>query len=712
MTHAHHPLLIVDDDAANRDMLARRLVRLGYEVVAVDSGRAALDHLAVHPVGLMLLDVQMPDLTGLEVLEIVRRTRSSSELPILMVTAKDQSDDIVTALTLGANDYVSKPVDFPVAVARIRTHLSRKGADDRLRESEERYALAAAGANDGLWDWKIAAGSMHFTDRWKAIIGYEDREISTQPDEWFGRVHPDDLPRVRRELDAHLTGTCSHFESEHRVRHKSGAFRWVLTRGMVVREAGGVATRMAGSLADITQGKVMDALTGLPNRTLLDDRLERALQHNLVHPDAQFAVLFIDLDGFKLVNDSLGHLAGDEMLQAVARRLEGALRVTDWVARPVLDPPGVPGSTDHTLARLGGDEFVILLHDVPGVVEAARVADRIQEALAKPFQVVGREVFTTASIGIAISTSGYGRPADVLRDADIAMYRAKALGKGRCEVFDIVMREQLQERLSLDTAVRLGLEHGEFLPYYQPIVDLQTGRLTGFEALLRWRRPGHGIIAPGEFVPLIEENGLVVPIGRRFLEDVCQQLRRWHDTYSHADQLSVNINFASRQLLDAGMVDHLLRVLREWHLEPRHVVVEITESSAIGNFAMAANVLSRLRRAGIRVMLDDFGTGYSSLSHLHELPLNGIKLDRSFVNNDQLHPGIVRAVVALADQLDLTVTAEGIETVAQQDRLRALGCDFGQGFLFGRPLEADAAGRIVANALDWLPRRRHLGAVS
>ena len=711
MTHAYYPLLIVDDDAANRDMLSRRLVRLGYEVVAVDSGRAALDHLMLHPVGLMLLDVQMPGLSGLEVLEIVRRTRSPSELPILMVTAKDQSEDIVTALTLGANDYVTKPIDFPVAVARVRTHLIRKSAEDRLRESEERYALAAAGANDGLWDWNMTAGSIHFSDRWRAIIGYgdEDREISTHPDEWFGRVHPEDLQRVQGELDAHMTGKCSHFESEHRVRHKSGAFRWVLTRGMVVRDALGVATRMAGSLADITQGKAFDALTGLPNRTLLNDRLERAWQHQLVHPDAQFGVLFIDLDGFKLVNDSLGHLAGDELLRAVARRLEGALRVTDWVTRPVLEPFGGSGSTDHTLARLGGDEFAILLHDVPGVVEATRVAERIQAALAKPFQVAGGEVFTTVSIGIAVSASRYRQAADVLRDADIAMYRAKALGKERCEVFDVVMREQLQERLSLDTALRLGLEHREFLPYYQPIIDLRTGHLAGFEALLRWRRPGHGIIAPGEFVPRIEENGLIVPIGKQFLEDVCRQLRTWHDAYAQATDLSVNINFSSRQLLDGGLADQLLRVLQEWHLEPRHLVVEITESTAIGNFAEAARVLALLRRAGIRVMLDDFGTGYSSLSHLHELPLNGLKLDRSFVNNDHLHPGIVRAVVALADQLGLTVTAEGIETVAQQDRLRAMGCDFGQGFLFARPVEADAAGQIVADA--W-PRSRNLSAVS
>ena len=387
MTVPTHPLLVVDDEAANRDMLSRRLERRGYKVVLAASGPEALDHLSIHPVSAVLLDVQMPGMSGLQVLQEVRKTWTSAQLPVLMVTAKDQSEDIVAALDLGANDYITKPIDFAVALARLRTHLSLKEAEERLRASEERYALAAKGANDGLWDWDLIACQLHYSTRWKAIIGCDEAEVGEGVDEWFGRVHTEDLPRLRMDLDAHLTGQTPHFENEHRMRHKSGAFRWVLTRGSAVHDKNGKAMRMAGSQSDITEGKVVDALTGLPNRMLLLDRLERVLHHHQVQSRGRYAVLFLDLDGFKLVNDSLGHLCGDQLLQAVARRLESSLRRSDSVTRPSPDLAAVV--TEHTLARLGGDEFVILLHEVRDVLDATRVAERIQRTLAGPFR--GRE---------------------------------------------------------------------------------------------------------------------------------------------------------------------------------------------------------------------------------------------------------------------------------------------------------------------------------
>jgi PAS domain S-box-containing protein len=700
MTAPQVPLLVVDDDPVNRDMLSRRLARRGYAVATVASGREALAYVAAHPVALVLLDIQMPEMSGLEVLQALRETQSSARLPVLMVTAKDQSEDMVTALELGADDYITKPIDFPVAIARIRTQLSRKEAEERLRESEERYTLAAAGANDGLWDWKLSTAEIYYSARWKAIIGYEDHEIGASPEEWFERIHPEDRPRVKQDIESHLAGLSSHFESEHRMRHKGGTFRWVLTRGMAVRDAEGVAVRMAGSQSDITEGKVVDALTGLPNRMLLIDRLERVLQHHQAHGDSQFAVLFLDLDGFKVVNDSLGHLAGDDFLQAVARRLEASLRSTDVLTRASGDGPHT-GNSEHTLARLGGDEFIILLHEVRSVLDATRVAARIQQSLSRPFRVAEREVFTTASIGIAVSGSGYTRAEDMLRDADTAMYRAKALGKGRSEVFDVAMREQVLSRLQLDTAVRLGLERHEFLPYYQPIIDLRTGRLTGFEALLRWRHPDRGIVGPLEFVPLIEENGLVLPIGRRFFQDVCSQLRKWRDCHPAASRLRINVNFASQQFLEVGLPARLLESLDDAQLEPSSIVVEITERTAIGNFALTGDVLNELRLAGIEVVLDDFGTGYSSLACLNQLPISGLKLDPSFTGGQQ-RIEIIRAVVALAGSLSLTVTAEGVETIEQFVRFRELGCAYAQGYLFARPLHAEAAGDVIAQDRDWL----------
>ena len=403
----------------------------------------------------------------------------------------------------------------------------------------------------------------------------------------------------------------------------------------------------------------------------------------------------LDLDDFKLVNEGHGQSYGDQLLQAVARRLEGSLRATDDVARP---GPGQSG--ENTLARLGGDEFVILLPHVRDAADATLVAERVQRTLARPFVLEDREVFTSASIGIGIGF-GAGTPDDLLRDADTAMARAKSLGKGRIEIFEIEMRETALERLRLETALRLGMERDEFFPVFQPIVNLQTGRLVGFEALIRWRQPDGRIVPPSAFIPLVEENGLILPIGRKFTTAACRQLRAWRDAYPTGAPVWVNLNFASSQFAESGVLDTLLATIEAEGLRPADIVVEITESAAIGNIDRAAETLGQFRDAGLRVVLDDFGTGYSSLSCLHELPISGLKLDRSFIASERRHPAILRAVVMLAGQLGLTVTAEGIATAPQREQLRALGCGYAQGYLFARPLDAESAGALVRDRMVW-----------
>ena len=696
-------ILVVDDDAVNRHVFTRWLTRRGHAVQTASSGKEALDLLQTEAIDVVLLDVQMPEMSGLEVLQAIRALEHTRRLPVLMVTANDQSEDMVTALELGADDYITKPVDFTVALARVHTQLLRKRAEDRVRESEERYALAAAGSNDGLWDWNVQTNDVYFSPRWKAILGHADEEVGSKIDDWFSRVHPDDRQRVRRDVESHLAGLTEYFECEHRIRSRSGAYLWVLVRGLATRDADEMAVRMAGSMADITAGKVVDPLTGLPNRLMLADRLERTFQHTRRHAGTQFAVLFLDLDGFKVINDSIGLMAGDELLQAVARRLEGALRASDRIAPRRSDPePAQPIGEEPTVARLGGDEFIVLLTDVRSAIDATRVADRIQQALARPFHIDGREVFTAASIGIALSSQAYAKPEDVLRDADTAMYRAKALGKGRIEVFDALMREQVSKRLELEGDLRLAMERHELMPFYQPLINLKTGALVGFEALLRWRHPERGIVSPGEFVPLIEENGLVVPIGRRFVQDVCAQLRAWHDTFPHAEHLWVNVNFASQQFLEPGVVTRLTEAIDQAGLSSEHIVIEITEATAISNFSVTSDVLTRLRDAGLRVVLDDFGTGHSSLACLDQLPITGLKLDPTFTRRQNGRTEILGAVVGLAKALGLTVTAEGIETDSQCQTLQAVGCDYGQGWLFAKALDPDAATTAVAAARNWL----------
>src|SRR4029077_12957550 len=375
-------LLIVDDNEMNRDMLARRLARKGYEVVLADNAKQLLQRVKEDAVDLLLLDIEMPEISGLEALRTLREHYSPIELPIIMVTAKNQTDDVVKALDLGANDYVTKPIDFAVALARIATQLSHKRAQEALRESEERYALAAQGANDGLWDWNVLTNITYFSPRWKSMLGYHEGEIGNKLEEWLDRIHDSDRERVKDELAAHQNGLTPHFESEQRVLNKDGTFRWMLSRGLAVRDASGTATRIAGSQTDITEGKVTDPLTGLPNRLLFIDRLGRLIKHAKRRKDHLFAVLFLDLDGFKLINDSLGHLVGDQLLLSVSNRLERCLRMTDTVARL--------GET-FTMARLGGDEFTILLDDLKDPNDAKLAADRLMKVLTSPFILGGKE---------------------------------------------------------------------------------------------------------------------------------------------------------------------------------------------------------------------------------------------------------------------------------------------------------------------------------
>src|SRR3977135_2999035 len=524
-------LLIVDDNEMNRDMLARRLLRKGYVVGLAENAKQLLERVKEDAVDVVLVDIEMPEISGLDALQKLRERYSAAELPIIMVTAKAQSDDIVKALDLGANDYLTKPIDFPVAVARIGTQLSHKHAQEALKESEERYALAALGSNDGLWDWNLLTNVVHFSPRWKAMLGYQEGEIGDTPAEWFDRIHDADRDRDKEEIAAHQNGLTPHFESEHRVLHKDGSFRWMLSRGVAVHDASGKVLRMAGSQTDITEGKVSDPLTGLPNRLLFIDRVGRLIKHTKRRKDQLFAVLFMDLDGFKMINDSMGHLIGDQLLLGVANRLEKCLRSTDTVARL---------QETFTVARLGGDEFTVLLDHIKDPSDAKRAADRMMKALAAPFMLGGKEVFTSVSIGIALSNSAYEQAEDILRDADTAMYRAKSLGKARYEVFDADMRAKVMARLQLETDLRHALERGEFRNFYQPIVDLVSGEIAGFEALLRWQHPTRGLLGPIEFIPVAEETGLLRELGWWNLREACRQISEWRAGAHRHLTISVN----------------------------------------------------------------------------------------------------------------------------------------------------------------------------
>jgi diguanylate cyclase (GGDEF)-like protein/PAS domain S-box-containing protein len=688
-------LLIVDDNEMNRDMLARRLARKGYAIGLAENAKDLLERVKQDAVDLVLLDIEMPQISGLDALKTLREHYSQAELPIIMVTAKNQSDDIVLALDLGANDYLTKPIDFPVAVARIGTQLSHKQAQEALKESEERYALAARGSNDGLWDWNLSANVVHFSPRWKAMLGYEEGEMGDKPEEWFDRIHDADRDRVKEEIAAHQKGLTPHFESEHRVLHKEGSFRWMLSRGVAVHDASGNVLRMAGSQTDITEGKVSDPLTGLPNRLLFIDRVGRLVKHSKRRKDHLFAVLFLDLDGFKMINDSMGHLIGDQLLLGVAHRLEKCLRATDTIARI--------GET-FTVARLGGDEFTVLLDRIKDPSDAKRAAERMMKALAPPFILAGKEVFTSVSIGIALSNPAYEQPEDILRDADTAMYRAKSLGKARYEVFDADMRASVMARLQLETDLRHALERGEFRNFYQPIVALVSGEIAGFEALLRWQHPTRGLLGPSEFIPVAEETGLIRELGWWNLREACRQISEWRaGLIAHSD-LTISVNLSAKQFLQPNLVEDIRKLLVELALPPAALKLEITESTVMADPLAAVEMLQQIKSLGIRLAIDDFGTGYSSLSYLHRFPLDTLKIDRSFISvmeEDGEGMEIARSIVPMANNLRLDVVAEGVETIQQVALLKKLECKYGQGYYFSRPLSAEGIAALLAGDLTW-----------
>jgi diguanylate cyclase (GGDEF)-like protein/PAS domain S-box-containing protein len=684
-------ILVVDDDELNRDALSCLLRLQQYNVEVAADGREALSLINASRFDLVVLDIEMPILNGLELLTEIRTTRNQTDLPVIMLTARTKGPDIVEALTLGANDYLTKPLDCPVALARISTHLSHKRLIESLRESEERYTLAVNGANDGLWDWNLATNEVYWSPRWKAMLGYEDTEIGVTPDEWLGRLHQDDEPRVRQEIAEHIERGTGHFESEHRLRHRDGSYRWVLCRAAASRNGAGIATRFAGSLTDITEAKLADRLTGLPNRVLFLDLLERAISRTGRRRDYRFALVILGLDRFKTVNHSLGVATADRLLVEVAHRLQTCLRANDAVTR---------GGHGFTLARLGGDEFTILLDDIDDASSAVRVAERLRNALQKPFDVDGHEVFLTASAGITLSRSGYSDPEEVLRDAAIALHRAKEGTGTRCELFDTQMRDLVVSRLRVETDLRQAIERSAFEVYYQPIVSIRGGTLAGFEALVRWTHPTQGLIEPSDFIPIAEDTEMIVLIGRQVLAQACQQMAVWQKRFGQAAPGVMCVNISSRQFSDADLPAEIENILKESGLHPSSLKLEITESAFLGDIQRAQTTLRRLQLLGVAWSLDDFGTGYSSLNYLHRLQVDTVKVDRSFVSRIGLDDGseMVRAITQLAHSMGMDVVAEGVETPAQLEWLRAIGCEYAQGFYFARPVDNVAATRLISSS--------------
>jgi diguanylate cyclase (GGDEF)-like protein/PAS domain S-box-containing protein len=555
---------------------------------------------------------------------------------------------------------------------------------------------------EGLWDWNLQTDRIHFSPRWITLVGCEDHEIGGTPEDWFQRVHPEDSAQLAREIQSARSGESTTLVCRHRLRYRDGTYRWMLCRGTVMRNKAGEAIRLTGSHSDVTVEMVTDSLTGLPNRLLLMDRLMHSIERSRRYKGFHFAVLVIDLGRPVNPVGRAGKAPFDPIVTAVARRLETCLRIPDTM--PSL-------RHNDLVARMDDERFAILLDGLKEISHAKIVGERILREILKPFTLGGREVNLSAGGGIAVSATGYTTAEDVVHDAETALHRAHVLGGSRCEIFDTGVLKSEQVELQLEGDFDAALHQGEFELFYQPIVSLASNELLGFEALVRWRHPVLGLIAPTDFLPVAERTGFIVRLGNWVLREACLRLGAWQTGLPSSKELSISVNLSGLQLNDAALVDEITEALHDSGLEPRRLTLELTEGVAMANPSAVTTLLMRIRAMGVRISVDDFGTGYSSLAYLRQFPLDALKIDRSFVrgmvtNKDTAE--IVASLIGMSQQLGLHVVAEGIEHEDQLAQLRTLQCDAGQGDLFAKPLDVGRATELLKSGLWPQPERSRI----
>ncbi len=724
-------ILVVDDNPSNLHLLFDLLSETGFQVAIAESGDMALETLELIVPDLILLDINMPGLDGFATCQQLKRRPEFRDVPVIFMSALAESVNKIQGFSVGAVDYITKPFDTQETLARVKNHLAlreaqaerdqlnrelerrvqertaelealnqqllaeveeRKRTEIALRESESQFRLMFEQAPIGM---VVTDGSGQWVEGNFALaqlLNYSGGALCGH--HWRHLVREADWPVLERHYEAAVKGEKNYFHQEVACQTRAGKHIHGVLHAVVLRGGAHSPTYLLCQFMDLTQRKTVeaelrhnachDALTQLPNRAMLTQQLDITLAKARQNPFHKFAVLFLDLNRFKLVNDSLGHQVGDQLLVAIARRLETVIRDSDMIA------------------RLGGDEFVVLLNGIGSQNVAIHVADRIESVLKVPFELGEHSLFITASIGIALGHTGYEKGADLLRDADIAMYSAKsnkAKEKKTYELFEPGMFTRVSGQLQLESELHQALERDEFQLYYQPIVSLSTGRIQGFEALLRWFNPHRGIVSPVEFIPIAEETGLIIPMGEWVLKTAYEQLIQWREQFEIAQNLKMSVNISTPQLKDPNFLLRLDDILMQAGWNGKGLQLELTESICMDNSDAIVEVLQQLKTRGIELCIDDFGTGYSSLSYLHRFPIDHLKIDRAFVKRIQVageQREIAQTVITLAHHLGMDTIAEGVELPHQLAQLRAMECEAAQGYFFAKPLNREAAEALLA----------------
>lgn len=694
--------LVIDDSPTNVLVIKGMVKSIeGIDVVSFTDPGKALEWVEINTPDIALVDYMMPDIDGLDVIKRLRSLEHTRDIPIIMISAAGDKKVVYQALELGANDFLPKPIDKIELLARIKNMMIIREAQAKLQNyatslahevevatrdlqiSEERYMLAAKGANDGLWDWNIQTGEVFFSPRWTEMLGYREDEVIPSIESIFSRIHMDDIDALKSELDYHFSHSKEHLNHECRIRHKNGYYRWVLIRGLVILDEQNTPQRFVGSQTDITDKKRVeeqllynafyDQLTGLANRSLFLDRLSQALLAFQRDNNTHFSVLFLDLDKFKNVNDTLGHQAGDEFLITIGNRIKDCCRAVD------------------TVARLGGDEFTVLCNGINGIEEATQFASRVMSEVSKPLIIRGHEVFPTISVGIVTSSANYSRADEIIRDADFALYQAKAKGVGLYEVFDSHMQKLAARQFKIENSLRTALKNDEIKTFYQPIIHLGTKSVAGFEALIRWDSPKYGLVPPLDFIQMAEENHMISDLGDFIFSSASQQLIQWQNKYKTQNPWFMSINVSPKQIEKVGYIENVYRLIKEIGVNPHDIKLEMTESMLISSPQKAKVLIRDLKALGLSISIDDFGTGYSSLSTLYDFPFDTIKIDRSFVTD--IHESkkaqrMMRIMTLVASALEMNMIVEGIEKEEELDWLKPTRHSYGQGYLFSKPLPA------------------------